>query len=1096
MKFKLVPCKLRCEYLVNPLGIDTPAPRLSWIVESEENGQLQSAYRITAASSEEKLASGDCDMWDSGKVVSGETSHIPYAGCGLPGGRRVYWRVQAWDREGSAAGSSEAAWFETGLLEPADWRAQWLIPAAGLDARRSPLFRKAFAVKKTVASARLYICGVGIYDASLNGKPVSDQALNRQESVLPERLLYDTYDVTALLSIGDNAIGVILYPGWRGMGEMQSPTSNVLLTVEREHPYMLIAQLVIRHADGSQSVIGTDGSWKTAESWLEPLSYLGHHYHFRGETGDGVRRLALDGWDTVSGGGTGWDAARAIPEPTRRLAARMIEPNRIVKCSAPVLNQPISRNRDWLEGTLFESWKKNWGGDVHACVYNARRAGTAAQLPGAQFLGGVEYDFGEKTSGWYRLYVSGRKGDYVSVLGLDTWRLSGAPREEIRLRSAHRVFRHLPVLFFGQGPAPVIERVEALAIQNDLRTAGRFACSDHGLNRIHDVSMRTLATSTLRGFLMDSYREHFGTFFYNINEDFFHGFDLGAFMGNWLTDYRQLQEPDGYTNGGAPIAYGYAAFSAGHMALSPLPWLMLLHYGDTGALEENYPALKRFLAFCFRREGRFSWQGPKGDDDWYSNFNRPGDEAVPDLKADGRLHHSTLVGDLVDTLIMIDVLDCAIALARRMNDPATAETYAARRRRFVEKANRPEFLERSRGIYGYEPANGYLYGDMGCQAMALALGIVPEELRRKAETWLLYDIQVKRGGHHNAGFIGSYFLLRALIRMNRPDVACTLIGHPVAPSWATAVEMGDTMMNEFWGNPSAFLASLGGSPHPGLCCCGFWFYKALGGILPDPEAPGFRRVVIRPQIARTLDWARAEYDSIRGTVKSHWVLAEDRLTLTVTIPANASAIVHVPASQAQSVQATEVADCRALRREADAAVFEVGSGTYRFESVLPPEPDRTLDIALEPVSAFKRTWRISSLIKPDFPGGIATAVEWTAKTFNSDFVDIYSLYKSEDGMVYAEGEIEAPCDMKTLLLLGPDGPCRVWLDGRPVGEAHDVVNPALPDKVQMAVALTKGRHTLTVAMDRRGGNAWGFHARFRRLDATLTDQAVPVVDVR
>ncbi|MDD5707450.1 MAG: alpha-L-rhamnosidase N-terminal domain-containing protein [Kiritimatiellae bacterium] len=1094
MKSTLVPRKLRCEYLVNPLGIDVLQPRLSWIVESDENGQAQSAYQITAATSAASLAAGRPDLWDSGKVVSGETAHIPYAGRGLRGGQRVFWQVRVWDRDGNAAAASESAWFEMGLLEPSDWQAQWIIPAADCGGSKSPLFRKSFSVNKPVASARLYVCGVGIYDASLNGQPVSDQVMNRQESVLPERLLYDTFDVTALLADGCNAIGAILYPGWWGQGEIGDPVENVKLTVARDHACMLIAQLDIHYTDGSRDVIGSDASWESAESWLEPLSYFGHHYHFRGETGDGARRLALAGWDTASADVSGWAPARTVPSPTRSLAARMIEPNRVVKRLPPLSSRPIARNREWLEGMLFASWRKNWGGDVDAVYRHAREAGTAAPLPGAPFLGGVEYDFGVKTSGWYRLQVSGTKGDCISVLGLDTWRLSGAPHEEIRLCSAHRVFRHLPVLFFGKGPAPAIERVEALAIQNDLRAAGRFACSDPGLNRIHDVSMRTLATSTLRGFLMDSYRERLGTFFYNVCEDFFHGFDLGAFMTKWLADYRHLQSADGYTNSGAPIAYGYAAFSTGHMALSPLPWQMLLHYGDTRALKENYPALKSFLDFCFRQEGRFSWQGPKGDADFYAHYNRPGDECVPDLKADGRGFHSPLVGDLVDTLMLIDVLDQAIALAGIMNDPAAAAGYTERRRRLVEKANRPEFLERSRGIYGHEPASGYLYGDMGCQAMALALGIVPEEIRPRAETWLLYDIQVKRGGHHNTGFTGSYFLFRALMRMNRPDVACTLIGHPVAPSWATAVEMGDTMMNEFWGNPSAFIGSQGGSPHPGLCCAAFWFYQALGGIRPDPEKPGYQRVVIRPQIARTLDWVRAEYDSIRGTVASHWTLAGDRLTLTVTIPANVTAVVHVPADPARRVQAPEGTICRLLRRERDAAVFEVGSGAHRFESVLAPQDDRPPEIPPEPVSAFKRAWRVSNLVEEQLPGGATPKIEWTPMTFASDFIDFYSLYGLKGGTVYAEGEIEAPCDMKTLLLLGPDGPCKVWLDGKPVGEAHDVINPALPDKVQMAVALPKGRHTLTMAFDRRGGNGWGFHARFRRLDATAADQAVPVVD--
>ena len=157
---------------------------MSWAVESEQNGQAQTAYRILAASSEQRLAAGQGDLWDSGVVSSAETLHVPYAGTKLASRQRCYWRVQVWDKDGTPAGTSEIAWFEMGLLEPGDWQQAHWITGGHSDA--SPRLRRAFTLRGPVASARLYLCGQGAYEASINGQPVSDQVLGPTLELLRE----------------------------------------------------------------------------------------------------------------------------------------------------------------------------------------------------------------------------------------------------------------------------------------------------------------------------------------------------------------------------------------------------------------------------------------------------------------------------------------------------------------------------------------------------------------------------------------------------------------------------------------------------------------------------------------------------------------------------------------------------------------------------------------------------------------------------------------------------------------------------------------------------------------------------------------------
>ena len=209
---------LRVEYLTNPVGIDAAPPRLSWRLESTTRNTVQAAYQLQVATSEADLGRGTDLLWDSGKVSSDASLYVDYRGPALVSRTRYYWRVRVWDARGRASPWSAIAYWETGLLRPDDWTAKWIgsaPSAADSLPSPSPLLRRAFRVASAVAAARLYVTSLGLYELQLNGRRVGDQLFTPGWTSYHRRLQYQTYDVTALLRPGENAIGAML-GGWLG----------------------------------------------------------------------------------------------------------------------------------------------------------------------------------------------------------------------------------------------------------------------------------------------------------------------------------------------------------------------------------------------------------------------------------------------------------------------------------------------------------------------------------------------------------------------------------------------------------------------------------------------------------------------------------------------------------------------------------------------------------------------------------------------------------------------------------------------------------------------------------------------------------------
>jgi alpha-L-rhamnosidase len=528
----------------------------------------------------------------------------------------------------------------------------------------------------------------------------------------------------------------------------------------------------------------------------------------------------------------------------------------------------------------------------------------------------LELDFGRHVSGCAELAVHGEPGDWVCLFGLDWHRLRGGPGETVRMRFAHRAFRYVPVYLYGRKRAPRIESERALGIQNDIPSTGRFSSADPTLNQIHDAAARTWKTLMLSGMPMDSWQERFGTTLVQNLEPSLYWQSLGAFYTKWMDDHADAQRPDGFipTSGG-PMGQDYWSAAAAQVAPLLVPWLMWRFYGDLDIVRRCYPIAREWLRFA---------EPP--DNDLDETWKPPAEHGQSELCIGDHGRYTARWyeprwGDLVETLFIIQFFQAAQELATLLGEDEDAARYAGFIERLQAKVNRTEFFDAAQGIYADH--------DQGCHATALWTGVVPEEARGRVEAELFRDILESRQGHMNTGFVGTWFLLKLLDRLNRPEVAYQIITADDPPSWKTLLHHPSsperlTMLTEFFTG--------GMVPHPGWCSVGLWFYQSLAGIHPDPAGPGFKRIRIRPRIVPGLPWAEGEYDSLRGTIRSRWEQDDERIAVSVTVPPNTSASIEIPAQARSAVRESgDVTGIVQAEMSGGRLAYQVEPGSYRFE---------------------------------------------------------------------------------------------------------------------------------------------------------------------
>jgi alpha-L-rhamnosidase len=910
----LRPIALRCDYAINPLGVDSSQPRLFWQFGGTSRGARQTAYQILVASSEKNLSSDRGDLWDSGKIVSSETTQIHYAGKKLMSAQQIFWKVRAWDERGKISGWSKTATWTMGVLSEPDptspndsdaagWKAKWIT---ALDTNAATLlFRREFVVKPGLRRALANICGLGEYELTLNGKKAGDDFFPPGWTEFDKTCLYDTRDITPLLRAGKNAVGIFL---GTGMYHVVSESNRFTKFKRSFGPLKAIAQIRLDYNDGSVEFIGTDDSWRTSPGPITFCSVYG------GEDFDA--RLVQRGWDEIN-----FDEHRTSN-----------------------IQHPTSNSGQWNVAQITDGP----GGELKglSCAAPPIRAFEIHKPIASWTLtnGDIVFDLGQNASHMFRFTATGRAGTRIRIFpaeltnadGSITQGSMGAGRrgqiycDFIKATDGAENFapkffyvgcRYLQAKFISEKTtgAAKIKSIEAPVVHSASEPVGEFECSNTLFNRIRKL-VRWAQRSNMMSILTDCpHRERLGW----LEQDHLNGpslryeFDLAQLFTKTLNDIADSQ----LTNGVVPTtAPEYAIFRdkndpdhlRNHFGDSPewgatfllAPWQQYEFDGDLELFRAHFDAMKNYVAYLGTRATNNILDYGLGD--WYDLG--PGKPGISQL---------TPIA-LTATAFYFDdakTLSRAAALLGKMDDAKTFSDLAEN----IRVAFNEKFYNASNHTYAT---------DSQCaNAIPLVMGICEPSNRTAVVEAIVADV---RAHGNTTGDVGYRYLLRALADGGRSDVIFEMNNQTNKPGYGYQLAHGKTSLTEAWNGGSS-------QDHFMLGQIEEWFYHDLAGIRPDPDGAGFKKIQIAPQVVGDVTWVKASYDSIRGKIVSDWKRDGNKFTLRVKTPANTTATIFLPAKSADGIlesgkPAEKSQGVKLLRMENGCAVYAVESGKYEFEA--------------------------------------------------------------------------------------------------------------------------------------------------------------------
>ena len=968
----LTPVRLRCEHLENAIGLDELRPRLSWIVKSDHRGAKQTAYRIVVASSRQELTVHKGNLWDSGRVESDQTVLIPYAGNPLTSRRQCFWKVMVWDDADKPSPWSKPARWSMGLLDKSDWAAEYISyrdESPVFKDRKSHFlpparqYRKQFDVKSQVRRATIYATALGIYELSLNGQRVGDAYFAPGWTDYRQRAYYYTYDVTDLVHSDNNAIGAWVADGWysgycavgllTGIG-----TEGIGRYTYGKTPSVMV-QLEIEYDDGSRQTIGTDKTWKvTGDGPIRQADLL------MGEFFDA--RMEIPDWSTSDFDDSGWEQAILATENGHPTATfyeyrNPTQPNEKPK----IEGRKIDLGFKWPKLEAFP-------GVPVRVTEEIRPVGITEPAPGT-FI----FNLGQNFAGTIRLKIKGQAGQQITLRygemlhpdgrlmtenlrtarATDYYVLKGDSESEVfQPRFTFHGFQYVEVS--GYRGKPNRDTITGLVLHSATPLVSSFECSDSMVNQLFKNVVWTQRANFLdlptdcpqrderMGWTGDA-QIYVGTATYNA--------DVAAFFTKWLRELMESQRSSGTFPGYAPFPFqhGWDFGTAWCDAATICPWTIWKAYGDTHVID-----------YCWERMTQFiEWRTRTSKDNLgVAHGNKWGD---------------WLAQEATETPIeYIDTIYFAYS-TRLMADMAEATG------RKAEAAEYRELFQKIKKAFGkkYVNTNAELAVDtQTAYAQAIFVGLIPEAHQKKFGQHLADKIYLN-GTRMGTGFLGTRVLLPALSSAGQHDLATFLLQSHEFPSWGYEIDNGATTIWERWdgytkedgfGRHNAAMNSFSHYSFGAVC---EWMFRTLAGI--DADQPGFKHVIIKPAPPSPLSnadhepihWVKASYDSIRGPIRVAWHVGQIpgsprsgnqrslacHFHLDVTIPANATATVYLPARDLASVSeggrpvSETTAGVKWFVLTDNHAQIAIGSGHYSFESAGAVRPAAKALQATEPL---------------------------------------------------------------------------------------------------------------------------------------------------
>ena len=885
--------RLRCELLTNPEGIDATAPRLSWELSSPARGLTQTAYQVLVASTPEKLAADEGDLWNSGKVVSAQSVHVAYAGAPLRSRARCYWKVRTWTDQGETAWSPPARW-SMGLLNYLDWKGRWI----GLDrafpwddesthARLSArYFRKEFKADKAVKQATASIIGLGLYELYLNGQRVGDQVLAPGPTDYTQGVKYNTFDVTALLRPGANALGTVL-----GNGRFYAMRQNYKPYKIKTFGYpKLLMQLDVTYADGSHEVIKTDETWQaTADGPIRANN------EYDGEEYDATKEMP--GWATAGFDAKKWLKAELVQEPGGAFEAQMNENMKVMETLKPVALKPLAGGKFVLDmGQNMAGWLR------------LRATGPRGQK--------ITLRFAETLQKTGELYVANLRDARVT----DVYTLRGGTRETWEPTFVYHGFRYVEIS--GYPGTPTLADFDGRVVYDDLATTGEFTTSNATINQVYKNAYWGIR-SNYKGMPIDCPQRNERQPWLGDRTTGAYGesfvFDNSRLYAKWLDDIAQAQKADGSIPDVAPAFWRYygdnVTWPGTYLTIADM---LYQQYGDAQPIAKHYDSMRRWLAYM-----RANYM----TDNNIVTKDKYGDWCVPP-ESEKMIHSQdparNTSGEVIATSTYYHMLTLMQRFATVLGKPADAQEYAALGAKIKDAFNQ-KFLNAQNQQY----ANNTVTANL----LPLAYGMTPAAERGKVFQNIADKILVENKGHISTGVIGTQWLMRGLTAEGRPDIAYQLATNRDYPSWGYMAANGATTIWELWNGNTADPAMNSQNHVMLLGDLLIWYYEDLAGI--KSAAPGFSQLEMKPAMIAGLTSVQASYKSVRGLVRSSWKLEGKRFTWNITVPGNTKAVVYIPAKDAKDVKEggkklAGAPGVRFLRMEGGRAVVEIGAGEYAF----------------------------------------------------------------------------------------------------------------------------------------------------------------------
>jgi len=878
------PVELKTNYQKNPLGIDSKNPRLSWKIKTDEKGFFQSAYQVRAAESVAELSNGRKLLWDSGKITSDNSIEVYYDGDSLMSRQRVYWQVRVWNTKDEKSAWSMPVFFEMGLLSPGDWQAEMIIPQLETLIERadpSPYLRKSFKIEKPVEKARLYITTNGIYDLSLNGEKVTDNLFAPGWTTFRKRWLYQTYDVTGLLNKGENVIGIVIGDGY----------STFFQKKDREVYYILgaFAQLEITYKDGHTQKEVTDESWKAN---IGPV-LLANYYD--GQDYDATKELGK--WYQPGYDDKNWKGVK--PESTFKKS--LLQGNEAPFMSNVMEVDPVALLKTPKGETVID-FGQNLVGVVRSRLQAPR--GTKMKLIFGEML--------DKEGNFYN-------DNYRQARGASTYVFKGEGTEEYEPRLMFCGFRYAKV----EGLKDVSPAwFKAVVRTSAKEQTGTFSCSDTLINKLHNNIVWSF-----RGNYMDlpidcpQRDERYG---WSCDVQLFASTacylaDVNMILERWVRELQAGQFKNGSFPMIAPDMWGDSPGDPGWGDAGIIvPWELYKAYGNKSILNELYDNMKAWSVFCENSSTNELWTASYWGSDWLAYASK-------EAQYQGAYTDKYLIADAYTAISTRLLSQIAQVLDKPEDSQFYKDLYRKRKDAFIKE---------------YITENGRLASNtQTAYVLALYAGLFPDHLVDQAVNRLVDDIH--SFGFITCGFLGAPLINDVLTQYNRVDVAFKLLFNEKYPSWLYQVKSGATTMWERWDGlkPDRTFqdSSMNSFNHTALGSIGHWIYRNIGGIQNAPESAGYKHIIINPVLSSRIYEAQSSFDSVYGTIYSHWKIEGNKYTHSVTVPPNTFAEVYLPnAGDGVIYEGSRPVEGNKLitrvGKKDGKTVLKIGSGEYFFTS--------------------------------------------------------------------------------------------------------------------------------------------------------------------